>query len=330
VKYSSLTISPEDKEALRRRFLKTPEIIPIAADPKFLSLIVSLGIHQEIGTIHDELSRFLFDGRTGVKIPRDQLRSELIEYQGFAGVRIWAEGFDSLDPRVRGMRTLLHPEFSFAEDGRILQCVFFPEIIAQITALEGVELVSVRPWGINTVFGGFDPTKSYYEGSMWEFINVDAIRYARLLEQRRIVFWGTHDLVSHVAGLKGSAWPELQERGRAARILFEDYFSEKARFVPFALVLPYALGMLMDDLAQPMNYESQSRRYVVELLMKAIQERRVKPDPRAYLLKYPPSVERLIELARADDLAETRKKAEAILSDLIDELHAHSVLSKVG
>ena len=325
--YRSLQISQEEKDILLGKFLKTPEVVPLASDPKFFSLLVALGIHQEIGTIHDEFSVFLFDERTGNKIPRESLRSELIEYQGYVGVRIWSEGFDRLDPRVRGMRTLLHPKFSFDAEGFISQCVFFPEAIIQIAALQNVELVSVRPWGINTVFGGFDPAKSYYQGSMWEFINVDAIKYSRLLEKRQIVFWGTHDLVSHIAGIKEEAWPELQSRGKAARILFEDYFSDIRDPVPIALVLPYALGMLLDDLAQPMNYNSLSRKYVVELLMEVIRTNKVNSKLRAYLLKYPPSIEKLINLARADDLVETRKKASGVLSDLIRELHANSVLT---
>lgn len=323
--YQSLQISPEDKLILRSRFLKTPEITPFSADPKFFSLVASLGIHQEIGTIHDEFSVFLFDERTGQKIPREKLYSELIKYQNYIGVRIWAEGFDRLDPRIQGMRTLLHPEFSYDKHGYIYQCVFFPEIITKIASLEGGTLVSVRPWGINTVFGGFDPTKSYYEGNMFEFINIDAIKYSRLLEKRQIVFFGTHDIVSHIAGMQKSAWPELEKSGKAARILFENYFAGIFRPVPYSLVLPYALGMLLDDLAQPMNYHSQSRRFVVELLMQAIQSRKLDSKSTAYLLKYPPSLEELIVLARADDFAQTEKKAEDLLESLISEVNSHSV-----
>ncbi len=322
--YKSLRVSPEDKEVLRTRLSKTPEVTSFSADPKFFSLVAALGIHQEIGTIHDEFSTFLFDQRSGKRIPREKLRSELIDYQEFAGVRIWADGFDSLDPRVRGMRTLLHPEFSYNERGEIHQCVFFPEIIAKIAATEGAEIVSVRPWGFNTVFGGFDPSKSYYKGNIGGFVNLDAIRYSGLLENRQIVFWGTHDLVSHIAGIKRSAWPELEARGKAARILFEEYFAGVSRPVPFALVLPYALGMLLDDLAQPMNYESESRRHVVDLLMEAIRARRIMPNSERYLLKYPPSIEKLIVLARADDIQNTREKAERLISELVSELHSYS------
>lgn len=115
---------------------------------------------------------------------------------------------------------------------------------------------------------------------------------------------------------------ELQDRGRRARELFESYFAGVRRPVAQTLVLPYALGMLMDDLAQPMNYNSESRRHVVELLMNAIARREVESRSEAYLLQYPPSLERLILLARADDVNETWEHAARVLRDLIIELHS--------
>jgi len=90
------------------------------------------------------------------------------------------------------------------------------EIIVKILQLNGVDIVSVRPWGVNTIFGGFDVNKPYYEGNMWEFINVDAVRYSRLLENRQVAFWVTHDLVSHVAGVTSEAWTVMQNQGREA------------------------------------------------------------------------------------------------------------------
>jgi hypothetical protein len=83
--------------------------------------------------------------------------------------------------------------------------------------------------------------------------------------------------------------------------------------------------MLLDDLAQPMNYDSLSRRYVVELLMDAIKSRRISPQSKKYLLKYPPSVERLILLARSDKYDEAQRSAAKILNELISELSSYSL-----
>ena len=71
--------------------------------------------------------------------------------------------------------------------------------------------------------------------------------------------------------------------------------------------------MLLDDLAQPMNYESQSRRHVVNLLMDALRTERVDPKSSAYLLKYPPTIEKFIVLARADDYERTERDCRQII-----------------
>ncbi len=327
MEYQHIHLSDQERERLKDHFLKMPEVTPLSRDPKFFSLIVALGIHQEIGTIHDEFSTFLYDGSTGDKVDRSDLRSELISYQGYTGVRIWSVRSQHLDPRVRGLRTLLHPGLSFNDFKQIHQCVFFPEIITQIAALQGAELVSVRPWGLNTVFGGFDPNRSYYEGNMWEFVNADAIRYATLLENRQVAFWGTHDLVSHIAGMRLEEWPKIQARGKRMREIFERYFQGIERPTPYSLVLPYALGMLLDDLAQPMNYHSESRLSVVELLAKALETQVISPHATPYLLKYPPSIETLIQLARSNDPARAQREGESTLYQVIQELGRFSQAS---
>lgn len=335
MKTETVTVTPEWKAELLARLRALPEIVPLREDPEFFSLVVSLGIQQEIGTIHDELSAFLFDGDTGERIPRDRLRADIVRARDARGrpsygVRIRAEGVPRLDPRVRGLRTLAHPGLSHGARGDLHQLVFFPAVITEIAARAGAELVSVRPWGINTIFGGFDPARSYYEGNMWEFINVDAIRYARLLEKRRIVFFGTHDLVSHVAGVRLEEWPELEARGRAARERFEAYFDGVADPAPFALVLPYALGMLLDDLAQPMNYGSRSRKHVVALLMDALERRVIDPAEAPYLLKYPPSIERLIAIARSDDPELALSAGAKALAAVVAELRRYSLAAAVS
>ncbi len=81
------------------------------------------------------------------------------------------------------------------------QCVIFPESVAKIAALHDVELVVVREWAINTIFGGFDRTKLFYETNAWELVHNDSLRYCELLAARQIAFIGTHDLGAHVADI---------------------------------------------------------------------------------------------------------------------------------
>jgi len=181
-------MTPEDIEVLRRTLVRQPEIVSFKDELKLASLVASLGIQREAGTLNDEMARFVFDAETGEIIPYHHIRSELVQYNGAVGVRIWAEGHERIDLRFRGIQPLLHPRFSYREDGSIYQCVFFPESIAKILALQGAELVLVREWGMNTIFGGFDPEKHYYQTNFWELENNDTLRFAKLVESRKIPF----------------------------------------------------------------------------------------------------------------------------------------------
>lgn len=303
------------------------EVIPVLNDPSFAGLVVSLGIQQEIGSIHDQLADYIFDPDTQILVPRSVLRAELVKLRDKVGVKIWAEGFSALDIRIAGFRSLLHPDYSFNPNGSIRECVIFPESVAKIAALEGTEVVLVRPWGLNTIFGGFDVSKPYYETNMWELANYDTRRYAKLLKNRQVAFLGTHDLVSHIAGLKKAAWSELQLRGEKSFDLLEAFSLESKKLQPYALVLPYLLGVIMDDLAQPANYESWSRKYIFDLIFNSIQRRDIGSRESRLLFHFPPAYEELIDLARSEDIRAVEERAPAVFGQLIKELRQFSVLS---
>ncbi len=156
-------LSPEDLRVLRCRLARSPEIVSLRDEPELAALVASLGICREVGTLNDEMARFVFDGESGELVAPDSLKAELVKYGSTVGVRIWAEGHATLELRFRGLQALLHPRFSFDDEGRLRQCVFFPVSIARILELDEAELVLVRPWGLNTIFGGFDPAKHYYQ-----------------------------------------------------------------------------------------------------------------------------------------------------------------------
>ena len=322
----TLQFSPEDINVLRGRLLEHEPVFPLLQDPNLSAQIVALGIRQEVGTVNDEFAGFIFDLDTGLMVDRGRLRAEVIEYRGFVGVRIWAEGHDRLDLRLRGARALLHAPLSLNPDGSVRQVVFFPESIAKIARLQGAELVLVREWALNTIFGGFDRSLPFYQVNVWELVHNDSLRYAGLLEKKQVTFLGTHDLTSHVAGLSGVALAELQVLGAETRRALEEYLGpRKAKAPPiYSLVLPYAAGVLLDDLAQPMNYAAPGRRYVFNAIMEVIRSRVIVPAESKILLRFPPSYEKLIELARLPNLEEIKRKTASTLAALIQELRINT------
>jgi len=322
--FRPILLSPEEIEVLRGKLLSLDSVVPILSKPKLTSLISALGIHQEVGTINDELSRFIFD-ISGNPVPLESLRSEMIEYRGFIGVRIWAIGYEHLDFRLKGMRELMHPFFSFHEDGSIKQCVLFPESVAKIVKLQGAELVLVREWAMNTIFGGFDRSKRFYETNAWELVHNDAVRYSGLLENQQIAFLGTHDLAAHISGIHESAITHLKSLGAETKKRFNSYFGLMKKPSIYTLVLPYAAGVILDDLAQPANYSSSGRRFVFDRIMAALEQKIIDPSIPKILARFPLAYEKLINLARNQDFDLIQKTADSLCLELIHELRMNVI-----
>jgi hypothetical protein len=321
----SYRVTPESFAALRSVLLKQPETVSFKDEPRLAALIASLGLQREFGTINDEMARFVYDADTGEPIPYDRIQSELVHYNGSVGVRVWVPGHDRLELRFKGIQSLLHPRFSYREDGSLYQCVFFPESIARILERQDTDLVVVREWGMNTIFGGFDPGQHYYQTNFWELENNDTLRFARLLEQRRVPFLGTHDLVAHIAGVKASAWPSLASQATEVRETLEDDFGAIQIPTIASLVIPYTVGVLLDDLAQPPNYDAPGRRIMIDEGLRVIRSRRIDPTQPRVLMRFPKGYERAIRLARDTDLNRVRNEAKQTMDALVTEIQTLSV-----
>ena len=60
----NIRLSSEEITLLRSQFEKLEEVTAFDADVKLASKITSYGIFREIGTVNDELARFIFDIET--------------------------------------------------------------------------------------------------------------------------------------------------------------------------------------------------------------------------------------------------------------------------
>lgn len=324
--YKTVPLTSQRFDSLRRCALAGPEKISFLQGPRELLWIASLGIAREVGTVNDELSQFTYDAGNGERVSREKMRAEVIELQGHYGVRIWVQGCESIEVRVKGFPKLLHPEFSFDADGRINQLVFFPESIARVLALEGIELVFIREWAMNTIFGGFHPAEGFYQTNLWELVNNDSQRFARLVQERQLPLLGTHDLVAHIAGVQGSDWPALVEEARELRETLEAYFEGVENPHIASRILPYAAGVVLDDLAQPPNYGKPARRAVLKALLDGIRRSEIRPSQQKLLLRFPQAYEKIIHLSRSEDREEVKKTAESLVLQLEREIQAASFL----
>jgi hypothetical protein len=315
--------SPELWQRLRSRLDRLEDVTSfVSNDCELAGWVASIGIQREVGTVNDELARFVFDAETGTPVPRDRFVADLIRAGGMAGVRIRAAGYPRLDLRVRGLKPLIHPA-SFHSDGSVRELLIFPEAIARILALEGIEVVLVKRWGQNTIFGGFDPARHYYQTNLWELENNDTLLFSRLLEKRRLAFLGTHDLVAHIAGAHSEPWGRLAARAAEVSGTLDEYFARAAVPTIASLVMPYTAGVILDDLAQPPNYDAVSENTMLDELLAAIRSRPIDPAAPRILMKFPSVFEQVIRSARAEiSVSRARelvtKLAREILADSLD------------
>lgn len=59
----------EQITALRFRFESLSEITSFSSDPKLCAQIASYGVFREIGTVNDELAKFIFDTQSEKPVP---------------------------------------------------------------------------------------------------------------------------------------------------------------------------------------------------------------------------------------------------------------------
>jgi hypothetical protein len=319
------TLTAKERERLRGFISAQGEVFKFSTDPKTASLIAALGIHQEVGTLNDDLARFVFEKDGITLVPRTALKSELVKLGSRFGVRIWAMGRTEIVVRLPGFKALLHPEHSFNADGSTREIVIFPETIAQIIALENVEAVLVKAWVLNTVFGGLGAGAQYYEVKLWDIENNDTLLFSRITEKRLVPFLSTHDLAVHISGLKGKEWDEIEKDAARVRKSLEIYFLGVKKPSVGALILPYLTGVVLDDLAQALVYRSPGHLAVLNELLRVLDARELAPGLGGRLVTFPEKFNAIVELARSSDVDQIERVVQDKVRGLMDEIRVSNV-----
>lgn len=322
-----LRFSSEEVTLLRRRFEKLNEITSFNTDIEFASKIASYGIFREIGTVNDELARFIFDVATSKPVRIESLRAELVQWKGLCGLRIFSTDSHRLELRTPGFYNVVHPHLSSNEDETLHSLFIFPEIISKISEIEGVELVLVKSWGKNSIFGGFDPSKGYYQTNFWELENNDALQFSNLVRQSKIAFMGTHDLVAHIAGIDRNHWPLLKKNAERVYQAISSYFISANKPSISALILPYTIGVILDDLAQPPSYSSKSHIAVLDELLQKILQSEIPANLPTLLTQFPASFQKIIDLSRTPQSEMRPDHVRTVVGNLVQEILSASLLN---
>ncbi|MEN0060250.1 MAG: hypothetical protein AAGB31_15535 [Bdellovibrio sp.] len=322
-----IRFSSEEVTLLRRRFEKLNEVTSFEDDVELTSKVASYGIFREIGTVNDELARFIFDVETEKPIRLESLKADLIEWNRLFGLRIFSNDSHRLDLRTKGFYELVHPGLSTNQDGTLHSLFIFPEIINKIAQSEGVQLVIVKSWGLNSIFGGFDPSKGYYQTNFWELENNDALKFSNLIRQGKVAFMGTHDLVAHIAGIDRDHWPLLKKNAEKVYTAISSYFNSTSKPSISALILPYTIGVVLDDLAQPPSYSSKNHMAVLDELLGRISKNDVPANLPTLLTQFPESFQKIIDLSRTPNVEQDLDRVKATINMMVQEILKASVVN---
>jgi hypothetical protein len=322
-------LSLEEINFLQREFEKLPETSPFSFNIKLSSKIARYGIYREVGTVNDELARFIFDGNTGDPVRRQSLKAELIEWNNLAGVRIFSLDTQNLSLRAAGFNELIHPQLSTNPNGTFHSLYVFPEIIHKIAGIHGIDLVLVKSWGINSIFGGFDPAEGYYQTNFWELENNDALKFSDLIRQGQLAFLGTHDLIAHIAGANDRHWSQLKVLAQNVHETLLEYFKSVPKPTISALILPYTIGVILDDLAQPPSYGSKSHQALLTELLLRVAQKQIPANISTLLTDFPKSFQDIIELSRRGGIEKNKREIVRIVNALIREILEASLVPAV-
>ncbi len=313
-------LSPEDVASLRAQFEALPELTSFRDMPELAARIAAYGMWREVGTVNDELARFIFDAATGEPVRRESLRAELVVWNELFGLRVTSNDTQRLELRAKSFYDVVHPTLASNGDGTLRALYVFPEIVERIARAEGVDLVLVKPWGVNSIFGGFDPSKGYYQTNFWEIENNDVLRFADLVRHGRLAFLGTHDLIAHIAGVERQAFDALKIVADRLYRVVDAYFG-KAKPSIAASIVPYTAVVVLDDLAQPPSYGSASHLQTLRALESELEAETIAADVPVLLTKFPPSFQKIIVASRTKDAPDV----EALVGAMVQEIAAASL-----
>ena len=313
-------LAPEEVAHLRSRFEALPEITSFRDIPELAARIAAYGMWREVGTVNDELARFIFDATTGEPVRRESLHADLVVWNELFGLRVSSTDSERLELRAASFYDVVHPTLSANGDGTLRALYIFPEIVDRIARAEGVDLVLVKPWGINSIFGGFDPTKGYYQTNFWEIENNDVLRFADLVRNGRLAFLGTHDLIAHIAGVNRRAFDALKVTADSLYRVVDAYFGGRKPTIA-ASIVPYTAVVVLDDLAQPPSYGSASHLRTLRALETQIAAGTIAPDVPVLLTKFPPSFQKVIVASRTPDAP----GVEALVESMVHEIAGASL-----
>lgn len=254
-----MELTPKVRENLRAMVAGKPAVFGIESEPLLGGLLACLGIRFELNTRLDRLAEFLGAGER-------RLVGDIVREDGEYGISIAFEDGGELQPTTLELLPFFD-RTSVSEDGKLARMVVFPLRVARAYRERGIELVIVRDWILSTCLAETpELAVDYNHANAWELVNNIGFMQAELMVLRRLPFFGTHDIVDHLAGASGVG---LDRSGglveRVYRKMQAVFYCDNGSAPD--LVISYFFGILLDDFAQPRWYGCPRHEWLSERML---------------------------------------------------------------
>ncbi len=252
-----LRLKQESLERLRAELATKSDIISFQSDGKFCSFLACVGIQFELQ--HEKWDRL----SAPLGVSREILNCQMIAKDEYFGVVFTRKDGKEFLPDHPSLKDLIDPS-SLDENRCLTRIVIFPEKVAEDFRERGLELVIVRDWVLDSFLTN-QPSYNYQFASEAEMDSKSALRQAQLLSQRQLSFSGTHDLADHLLGVDPSQLFQNEEVFRMSLHKIQKHQDQK--------LLTYTMGVVLDDLAQPIWYQSSKHLQALEELSQRLETR---------------------------------------------------------
>lgn len=285
-----INLDLKEIENLRSWVQSLDDVTPFQKESRKSALVVCYSMIREIGGVNDNLALHIYDSSTGIKIARSSLRGVLVELDGAIGMSVTSSDAERIETRIPGFKKFILA----TKNGFIL----FPGFAANHLTKENIEPVLVKKWLLKTTFAATDPKTDFYKDDMWEIIENDAYIYASIVAKRQMVLQGLHDLVDHASSAKSEGWVCASEIAAEMHQKFSDYFQRRPQGNIPSHLIPFAAGVILDELTQMPHYQSKGRIFAIRLLLAKLNTLNIDPFALLKLSDFPISIDNVTSAAR--------------------------------
>lgn len=254
-----IEISSALVKGIKAALSKKDAVFTFESDPQLASLVSAMGLCFEIN--QSDWNRLGPPLGFGTRIQTTApWQARVVEVDGFAGVEGWVDGVELFYPDHPDFGYILHSA-SLNSSGELARVILSPYRISQFMKSRGVEAVVVKEWVLSSFLADESERENYQVTNLKELEANIALLQTKLMLGKQLSLTGTHDLVDHVLGLDVNAFDRRSGLIQDARELLGTL--EKSPHKR-ALSVSYLMGVVLDDMAQPVWYLSEKHDFLLQ------------------------------------------------------------------